>query len=108
MSYKKVSIKKHLVGAAHGFNLRFLNLFRFSISVSFVWCIIQKIWKHLGKVTAVFGEVFLSCNSAEKQLLNFRNVPLSHCFRNLSLTILWNNSGLSYYKSMRKNLEFRK
>ena len=37
---KKVSIKKLLVRAAHDFNSQFLNLFGFSISVSFVWCII--------------------------------------------------------------------
>ena len=37
---KKVSIKKLLFGAAQGLNLQFLNLFGFSISVSFVWCII--------------------------------------------------------------------
>ena len=37
---KKVSIKKLLFGAAQGLNLQFLNLFRFSISVSYVWCII--------------------------------------------------------------------
>ena len=33
-------LKKLLFGAAQGFNLQFLNLFGFSISVSFVWCII--------------------------------------------------------------------
>ena len=38
---KKVSIKKLLVGPVHGFNSQFLNLFGFSISVIFVWCIIQ-------------------------------------------------------------------
>ena len=32
--------KKLLVGAAHDFNSQFLNLFGFSISVSFIWCII--------------------------------------------------------------------
>ena len=32
--------KKLLFGAAQGFNSLFLNLFGFSISVSFVWCII--------------------------------------------------------------------
>ena len=43
------------------------------------------------KVTAVFQ----NANSAEKQLLNFRNASVSHCFRNSSLTITWNNLGLS-------------
>ena len=38
--HKKVIDKKLLVGAAHGFNLQFLNLFGFSIFVSFIWCII--------------------------------------------------------------------
>ena len=37
---KKGIDKKLLVGAAHDFNPKFLNLFGFSISVSFVWCII--------------------------------------------------------------------
>ena len=46
-------------------------------------------------------------NSVEKQLLNFRNASVSHYFRNLSLTIIWNNLGLSNYKRMKKNLEFR-
>ena len=32
--------KKLSVAAAHDFNLQFLNLFEFSISVSFVWRII--------------------------------------------------------------------
>ena len=32
--------KKFSFGAAQGFNSQFLNLFEFSISVSFVWCII--------------------------------------------------------------------
>ena len=37
---KKGIDKKLLIGAAQGFNSQFLNLFGFSISVSFVWCII--------------------------------------------------------------------
>ena len=37
---KKHINKKLLVGAAHNFNSQFLNLFGFSISVSFVCCII--------------------------------------------------------------------
>ena len=40
MSYEKGIDKKPLVGAAHSFNSLFLNLSGFSISVSFVWCII--------------------------------------------------------------------
>ena len=40
VSQRKAIDKKLLVGAAHDFNLQFLNLFGFSISVSFVWCII--------------------------------------------------------------------
>ena len=40
VSHKKGINKKLLFGAAQGLNLQFLNLFGFSISVSFVWCII--------------------------------------------------------------------
>ena len=40
VSHKKGIDKKLLFGAAQGLNLQFLNLFEFSISVSFVWCII--------------------------------------------------------------------
>ena len=36
VSHKKGIDKKLLFGAAQGFNLQFLNLFGFSISVSFV------------------------------------------------------------------------
>ena len=54
VSHKIGSDKKLLFGAAHGFNLQFLNLFGFSISVRFLWCIIQRIWPHPGKVIAVF------------------------------------------------------
>ena len=39
--------------------------------------------------------MFLACNT-EKQLSNFRNVSVSHCFKNSSMTIIWNNLGLSY------------
>ena len=45
-------------------------------------------------------------NSVQKQLLNFRNASVSHCFRNSSLTVIWNNLGLSNYKPMKSNLEF--
>ena len=51
---------------------------------------------------------FTSTNLVEKQLLNFRNASVSHCFRNSSLTIIWNNLDRSNYKGMKKNLEFRK
>ena len=67
---------------------------------------------HLGKITAVFQRhVFFKCaNSVEKQLLNFRNASVSHCFRNSSLTVIRSNLGLSNYKCKNKeiNLEFRK
>ena len=33
---------------------------------------------------------------------------MSHCFRNSSLTIIWNNLGLYNYKRVKRNLEFRK
>ena len=32
--------KKNLAGAAHGLNSQFLDLFVFSISIRFIWCII--------------------------------------------------------------------
>ena len=52
---------------------------------------------------------FRRANSVEKQkLLNFRNASISHCFRNSSLTIIWNNLGLSDYKRMKRNLELKK
>ena len=47
---------------------------------------------------------FKRAGSVEKQLLNFRNASVSHCFRNLSLTIIWNHLGLSNYKRMKRNL----
>ena len=50
---------------------------------------------------------FKHASSVEKQLLNFSNASVSHYFRNLSLTIIWNNLGLSDYKRMERNLEFR-
>ena len=40
VSQKKGIDKKPFFGAAQGLNIQFLNLFGFSISVSFVWCII--------------------------------------------------------------------
>ena len=47
-------------------------------------------------------------NSVEKQLLNFKSASVSHCFRNSSLAIIWNNLGMSDNKSMKRNLEFKK
>ena len=40
MSLEKGIDKELLIGPAHGFSSQFLNLFGFSISVSFVRCII--------------------------------------------------------------------
>ena len=51
---------------------------------------------------------FKRANSVEKQLFDFKNASFSHCIRNSSLTIIWNNLGLSNYKRMKRNLEFRK
>ena len=51
---------------------------------------------------------FKRSNSVEKQLSNFRNASVSRCFKNSSLTIIWNNLSLSYHKCMKRNLEFRK
>ena len=51
---KKRIDKKLLVGAAHDFNSQVLNLFGFSLSVSF-WLVYHlKILAHLGRATAVF------------------------------------------------------
>ena len=44
----------------------------------------------------------------QRQLLNFRNDSVSHCFRHSSLTIVWNNLSLSDHKRMKGNPEFRK
>ena len=84
---KKGIDRKLLFGAAQGLNLQFLNLFGFSISVSFVWCIIYRIWTHLGKVIAVFrrGMCFLAFKFSRKTAI--KNASVSHCFRNSSLTI---------------------
>ena len=48
--------------------------------------------------------IFWRTNSVEKQLLNFRNASVSHCFRNSSRTVIWNNLGLSNYKRMKRKL----
>ena len=47
-------------------------------------------------------------NSVEKQLLHFKNASVSHCFRNSSLTIIWNNLGLSNYNCMKRKLGLKK
>ena len=52
--------------------------------------------------------MFLVCKFSRKDLLNFRNASVSHCFRNSSLAIIWNNLGLSYYKRIKRNLEDEK
>ena len=44
----------------------------------------------------------------EKQLLNFKNASVSHCFRNSSLTIIWDNLGLSNYNRMKRKLGSKK
>ena len=41
-------------------------------------------------------------NSVEKQLLNFRNASVSHCFRNLSLSFAITQVCLNYYKRMER------
>ena len=51
---------------------------------------------------------FKLANSVEKQLVNLTNDSVSHCFRNSSLIIIWNNLGLSNYKRVKGNLEVRK
>ena len=44
----------------------------------------------------------------EKQLLNVRNASVSHCVKNSSLTIIWNNLGLSNYKQYEKEAWIKK
>ena len=44
----------------------------------------------------------------EKQLLNFKNASVSHCFTNSSPTIIWNNLGLSNYNCMKRKLRLKK
>ena len=51
---------------------------------------------------------FKHSNSVKEQLFNFRSASASHCFRNSSLPIIWNNLDLSNYKRIKRNLEFRK
>ena len=51
---------------------------------------------------------FKRANSVEKQLLNFRIVSLSNCFRNSSLIIICNNLGLSHSKRMKRILNLEK
>ena len=51
---------------------------------------------------------FKLANSIGKQLLKFRNARVSHCLRNSSLTIIWNNLDLCNYKRIERNLEVRK
>ena len=108
MFHKKGIDKKLLFGAAQGLNSQFLNLFGFSISVSFVWCIIYRIWTHLGKVIVVFrrGMCFLALKFSRKTAI--KNASVSQCFRNSSLTIIWNNLGLSNYNRIKRKLGFKK
>ena len=74
VSQEKGINKKLLVGAAHDFNPQFLNLFGFSISVSFVWCIIWKIRAHLVGVTAVVQRrtCFLAFKFSRKTAIQFQ------------------------------------
>ena len=51
---------------------------------------------------------FLRSNSVEKQSLNFKNASVSHCFRNSSLTVIWNNLGLSNYNRMKRKLRLKR
>ena len=51
---------------------------------------------------------FKRSNSVEKLPLNFKNASVSHCFRNSSVTIIWNNPDLSNYNRMKRILELKK
>ena len=102
VSQKKVSIKTFVLTC---------SLLEFTV-FEFIW--IQYICKfcsvyHLKDLDASrksyssFSETYVffkRANSVEKQLLNFRNTSVSHCFGISSLTIIWNNLGLSNYKRM--------
>ena len=94
------------------------SLLQFTVS-EFIWihyickfCLVYQlcIWTHLGKDTAVFQRrmcfFFMCATSVEKQVLNLRNTSFSHCFRNSSLTVIWNNLRLFNYKRIKINLEF--
>ena len=52
--------------------------------------------------------IFWRSNSVGKQVLNFKNASVSHCFRNSSLTVIWNNLGLSNYNRMKRKLGLKK
>ena len=52
--------------------------------------------------------VVLAFKCNRKTLLNFKNASVSHCFRNSSLTIIWNNLGLSNYNRMKRKLGLKK
>ena len=92
---KNVIDKKLLVGTAHDFNSQFLNLFGFSISVSFVWCIISKIWAHLSRVTAVFRRrtCFFSVQIQQKNSYHISEMLMCHAVSRichwLSFGIIW-------------------
>ena len=64
------------------------------------------------KVTAVFRRrtCFFSVQIQKKNSYQISEMLLcrSRCFKNWSLTIIWNNLGPSYHKCMKRNLEFRK
>ena len=47
---------------------------------------------------------FLAFKFSRKTAIKFRNASVSHCVRNSSLTIIWNNLGLSNYKHMKRKL----
>ena len=51
--------------------------------------------------------MFFSVKFSRKQLSNSINASVSCCFINSSLTIIWNNLGMSYHKCMKRSLEFR-
>ena len=47
--------------------------------------------------------MFLAFKFGRKTAIKFqKSVSVSHCVRNSSLTIIWNNLGLSNYKHMKR------
>ena len=50
--------------------------------------------------------MFLALKFSRKTAI--KNASVSHCFRNSSLTIIWNNLGLSNYNRMKRKLGLKK
>ena len=51
---------------------------------------------------------FLAFKFSRKTAIKFQKASVSHCVRNSSLTIIWNNLGLSNCKHMKRKLGLKK